>query len=245
MATLALSEAYGMSATRLFKEPAQRAVDFIVAAQNPGKGWRYTKQAGDNDTSVTTWAVQALKSAELSELELGREPFEMARKWLDEVTDATVFHRVGYNGKNSGKVFVPGKNENFSHHETMTAAGAWCRIFMFADKADPALEGVKLLVKDLPIWKKNEIDYYYWHFATNALFQYDGPNGPFFKKWSEALKGVLVPNQKTGPDGCARGSWTSEDDRWGFEGGRVYAVAINALTLETYYRYPAFLLARR
>jgi hypothetical protein len=26
-------------------------------------------------------------------------------------------------------------------------------------------------------------------------------------------------------------------DRWGFEGGRVYATAINALTLEVYYRY--------
>ncbi|HKS16133.1 MAG TPA: squalene--hopene cyclase, partial [Planctomycetota bacterium] len=60
---------------------------------------------------------------------------------------------------------------------------------------------------------------------------------PYWKKWNEPMKNALVPNQKTGKDGCQNGSWTSEEDRWGFEGGRVYAVAINALTLEVYYRY--------
>jgi len=53
IAATALSEAYGISATQLFKGPAQKAVDFIVAAQNPGRGWRYTHQSGDNDSSVT------------------------------------------------------------------------------------------------------------------------------------------------------------------------------------------------
>jgi len=242
IATLALSEAYGMSATQLFKGPAQQAIDFIIAAQNPDKGWRYTKKAGDNDTSVTGWAIHAVKSAELSELKLpGRDAYVMAEKWLDEVTDATIYYRVGYNGKNSGKVFVPGKNENSVHHETMTAIGVLCRIFMSKNKRDPNLEGVALLVKDLPEWKRDAIDFYYWHFASSALFQYDGPDGPYWKKWSTALKNTLVPNQMVTRDGCAVGSWPSEEDRWGFEGGRVYAVAMNALTLETYYRYPRVL----
>ena len=46
-----------------------------------------------------------------------------------------------------------------------------------------------------------------------------------------------MPNQHTGKDGCRNGSWDSDVDRWGFEGSRVYATAINALTLEVYYRY--------
>ena len=37
-------------------------------------------------------------------------------------------------------------------------------------------------------------------------------------------------------DGCAHGSW-DPIDRWGFEGGRVYATAINTLSLEVWYRY--------
>jgi hypothetical protein len=112
-----------------------------------------------------------------------------------------------------------------------------CRIFMSKDKKDPALGGVALLVKDLPEWKQDVIDFYYWYYSSLALFQYDGPDGPYWKKWNEPMKNAIVPNQKTGKDGCANGSWTSEEDRWGFEGGRVYAVAINALTLEVYYRY--------
>ncbi|HTF57580.1 MAG TPA: hypothetical protein VK661_10135 [Planctomycetota bacterium] len=237
IAALALSEAYGMSATQLFKGPAQQAIDFVLASQNPERAWRYTRQPGDNDTSVTGWAIMALKSAELSELTVAtRDSYERARKWFDEVTDTT-YYRVGYNSRNSGQVHNA-FNQDFNHHESMTAVGVLCRIFMSKDKKEPALAGVNLLVKDLPAWKPDSIDYYYWYYASLALFQYDGPNGPNWKRWNEAMKDALVPNQKTAKDGCANGSWTSENERWGAEGGRVYAVAINALTLEVYYRYP-------
>jgi len=239
IAALALSEAYGMSATQSFKGPAQQAIDFIIAAQNPGRAWRYTKQSGDNDTSVTGWAVMALKSAELSELNVpSREVYEGVRKWLDEASDTGGYYRTGYNGRGSGPVFIPGKNEGYKHHESMTAVSVLCRIFMMKDRKDPALGGVNLLVSDLPATKPDLTDYYYWYYGSLALFQYDGPKGPYWKKWETAMKDALVPHQKTGKDGCANGSWTSEDERWGFEGGRVYATAINALTLEVYYRYP-------
>jgi hypothetical protein len=237
IAALALSEAYGMSATQLFKGPAQQAIKFIEAAQNPDRAWRYSAKSGDNDSSVTGWAIMALKSAELSELEFHRERcYGGAKMWFDEVTEAT-YHRVGYNAKGSGKVYVPGKNESYTHHESMTAVAVMCRIFMSKDKKDPALNGVNLLVKDLPDWKNEVIDFYYWYYASLALFQYDGPDGAYWKKWNEPMKNALVPNQKTAKDGCQNGSWTCEEERWGFEGGRVYAVAINALTLEVYYRY--------
>jgi hypothetical protein len=95
-------------------------------------------------------------------------------------------------------------------------------------------------VQDLPQWKPNKIDFYYWYYASLALFQYDGPDGPYWKKWNEPMKNALVPNQRSKKDGCPDGSWDPETERWGFEGGRVYATAINALTLEVYYRYPVF-----
>ena len=239
IAALALSEAYGMSATQLFRGPAQQAIDFIIAAQNPDRAWRYTERSGDNDTSVTGWAVMALKSAEMSELTVpSREAYGKVRHWLDEATETSGYYRVGYNARNSGKVFVPGRNDSYVHHESMTAVGVLCRIFMMKDKKDPALAGVHLLVSDLPQFKADWTDYYYWYYGSLALFQYDGPKGPFWKKWEGAMKEALLPSQKTAKDGCANGSWTSEDERWGFEGGRVYATAINALTLEVYYRYP-------
>jgi hypothetical protein len=70
-----------------------------------------------------------------------------------------------------------------------------------------------------------------------VTFQVDGPDGPLWKRWQDPLKNALVPHQKTTKDGCQVGSWDPEEDRWGSPGGRVYAVALNALTLEVYYRY--------
>jgi hypothetical protein len=238
VAALALSEAYGMTASQPLKEPAQKAIDFLVASQNPGKGWRYAAKCGDNDCSVTGWAVMALKSAELSDLTFPKQPvYEGALNWFNEATDPSGYSRAGYNARGTGLVYVPGKNEQFVHHESMSAVAVMSRIFMLKRK-DPSLSAVNLLVADLPDWKTNKIDFYYWYYATIALFQYDGPDGPMWKKWNEPMKNAIVANQHTGKDGCRNGSWNTDVDRWGFEGGRVYGVALNALSLEVYYRYP-------
>jgi len=242
IAALALTEAYGMSATPLLKGSAQASIDFLIKAQNPDRAWRYTKQSGDNDTSITGWVIMALKSAEMADLKVDtKDCYEKAGKWFDEVSDPGNTMRVGYNGRASGKVFVPGKNEDFEHHEAMTAVGVLCRIFMTKDKKHPALDGIQLLVSDLPTSKSGRVDSYYWHYGTQAIYQFDGPEGELWQKWNEAFKRAVLTNQKGALEACAYGSWTSEDDRWGFEGGRVYTTAINALTLETPYRYPRVL----
>jgi hypothetical protein len=237
VAALALSEAYGMTASQPLKEPAQKAIDFIIQSQNPGKGWRYAAKCGDNDVSVTGWAIMALKSAELSELSFPKQTaYEGAINWLNEATETNGYARVGYNGRGTGIVYVPG-HEGYLHHESMSAVAVMSRIFMQKKKGEPALNAVNLLVADLPEWKEKKIDFYYWYYASLALFQYDGPDGPMWKKWNEPMKNTIVSHQHTGKDGCRNGSWDSDVDRWGFEGGRVYGVALNALSLEVYYRY--------
>lgn len=236
IAALALSEAFGMTSAPILREPAQRAIDFLVAAQNPGKGWRYAARGGDNDTSVTGWAVMALKSAELSGLALPPAAFAGALSWITDVTDTSGYYRAGYNAPGTGKVYVPGKNETWDDHPSMSAVAVLSRIFI-AKRRDPALGAVNLLAADLPAWKEGKIDFYYWYYGSLAMFQYDGPSGPFWTRWNEPMKKALVPSQKTAQTGCEHGSWDPAADRWGFEGGRVYATAINCLTLEVYYRY--------
>jgi len=236
-AAFCLSEAYGMTASAPLKEPAQKAIDFVVAAQNPGKGWRYSSKSGDNDCSVTGWAVMALKSAEMSDLTFPKSTYEGALNWFNDCTEQNGYYNVGYYSRDMVRVYLPGR-ESFDYHPSMAAVAVMSRIFMQKRKSEPALGAVKLLVSDLPEWKTNKIDFYYWYYATLALFQYDGPDGPMWKKWNEPMKNALVPNQKTAKDGCRNGSWDPDAERWGSEGGRVYAVALNALTLEVYYRYP-------
>jgi len=236
VAALALSEAYGMTVSVPLRDPAQKAIAFLAAAQNPGKGWRYSARSGDNDTSVTGWAVMAFKSADLSGLDYPKAAFDGALAWLNEATEQNGYYRSGYNQAGTGKVYVPGKNEQFQHHESMSAVAVMSRIFI-QKKREPALTAVNLLVSDLPAWKAGQVDFYYWYYSSLALFQYDGPKGPFWMKWNEPMKNALVPTQKTEKSGCENGSWDPSVDRWGFEGGRVYAAAINCLTLEVYYRY--------
>jgi hypothetical protein len=230
-----------MTGAQILKDGAQRAVDFVVASQNPGKGWRYSAKSGDNDTSVTAWCVMALKSAEAADLNFPKSAYEGALAWFKEVTEENGYYRVGYTHKGTGKVFVPGKNEDFVDHPAMSAAAVACRIFVQKDKREAALGAVSLLVADLPEWKEKKIDTYYWYYASMACFQYDGPDGPMWKKWNEPMKNAIIPNQHVAKDGCKNGSWDSSGDRWGFEGGRVATTALCALTLETYYRYaPTF-----
>ena len=47
IATLALSEAYGMTGSEELRGPAQRAVDFWVRTQSVSGGWRYSPGDGD------------------------------------------------------------------------------------------------------------------------------------------------------------------------------------------------------
>ncbi len=238
VATLALAEAFGMTRSESLKAPAQKAVDFLVAAQNPGKGWRYSARCGDNDSSVTSWAVMALELAHASGLKVPKAAAEGALSWYDDVTERNGYYRVGYNARGSGKVYIPGNNEDFDHHETMTAAAIVARIFITRRTTAPELGGHYLLLHDLPAWAPKRIDSYYWYYGSLALFQYDGPEGRLWKRWNAALVQAVIPNQKA--DGCAAGSWESKGDRWGGVGGRVYTTAMNALTLETSFRYPAF-----
>ena len=136
------------------------------------------------------------------------------------------------------KVFFPGRNEAFTHHETLTAIGILSRLTMNGDRQPAILSGGgDLLLKDRPKWDGNSIDFYYWYFGSQALFQLDGPAGPRWKAWNESMSDALVQNQNAAASGCKAGSWEPVD-RWSTEGGRVYATAINAMTLETYYIYP-------
>ncbi len=237
VAALAMAEAYGLTNATLFKDSAQRGIDFLCQAQNPYKAWRYTKRCDDNDTSVTGWAVMALKSADMAGLAVSRTAFEGAKSWIVEATDEA-YYRTGYTAKGTGKVVVQGKNEDFNDHPALTAVGMLCRIFIDHNQKDPALDGgAKLLIADLPVYGDKKTDYYYWYYGSLALFQYDGPDGASFKAWNEAMTKALLPSQREQKDGCSFGSWDVNVDRWGFEGGRVYTTAINTLNLEVYYRY--------
>lgn len=239
-AALALSEAYGMTNALAYREPAQRSIGFVLKARNPYLAWRYAYPPnGESDTSVTGWMVMALKSAKISGLDVENSAFKDAIAFVERMTEPE-FGRTGYmqRGGQPARTEAAGAKFPASKSESLTAVGMTVRIFGGHDvKTDPMLnKGADLLSKCLPRWDVDagSIDYYYWYYGSLAMFQVGGPR---WNRWNEAMKSALLDHQRLEKDRDEFGSWDPMDP-WADEGGRVYATALNCLTMEVYYRYP-------
>jgi hypothetical protein len=244
IAALAMAEAWGMTRSGIWKTPAQKGIDFILAAQNPYKAWRYDVRPGDNDVSVTGWMAMALKSAKLAGgLLVPDEPLKAAHAFVKEMTDEES-GRTGYTKKGERPVRPDGKEAAFpaEESEALTAVGMLVRVFNGEDpKQSPMLKaGAELLTKRLPVWEANsgKIDHYYWYYGTLAMFQMGGAE---WNQWNAKMLDAVIRTQRT--DGNFRGSWDPVD-AWGADGGRVYATAVLTMCLEVYYRYDRVFGAR-
>lgn len=242
IATYALTDLYALTmenpAGILFKDPAEKAIRYLVEVQNPTKAWRYQPKNGQNDTSVSGWVAMALKTAEHANIPVPAEAFAGIKSFYDDVTDPT-YGKVGYTELGSVAIMGHEDPRNTMIQPSLTAIGIMVRIFIDKRTTDPLVKlGVSQILSSLPTWdtsKPGIIDYYYWFYASYCLNQYDGPSGSAWNSWNEKMKEVLLKNQRVKTDGCANGSWEPLD-RWSFEGSRVYCVATNVLTLEVYYR---------
>lgn len=225
MATAALCECYSMTGDKRLKEPVERAVSFILKAQNPEAGWRY-KPRTDNDTSVTGWQVLALKSASIAGISFPALHFQWVEMWLDKVR----------RGKEGGLyTYMQGHGAT----PTMTAEGWFCQLMMREQtRTRGQAETIPYLIRHLPSWSANQkgsISLYYWYYATLALHMSGAPE---FASWNKALIEALLKGQEK--RGAKAGSWNPDICILGERGGRVYSTAISTLCLEVYYRYLPF-----
>ena len=218
IATIAMSEAYGMTRDAALPRAVSRAVHFIDRARNRDEGgWRYDPgQAGD--TSVLGWQVMALKSAAMNGVTVPTGAFRAAREWMERVSQPS---RPGLYSYQPGQPATP----------SMTAEGMFVQQLLGIPHDDPRMNAsAEYIVQHLPEWDSNP-NTYYWYYATLALFHHQGSH---WKTWNAALTKELTTHQRT--DGKAAGSWDPVGE-WGHLGGRVYQTALCTLMLEVYYRY--------
>jgi len=237
IASLAICEAYYFSKSPLIERTAQQSVNYILRARNPYAAWRYdVPPIGDNDTSVTSWMVFALTSAQDAELKVPRDAFQGAMSWLNDVTDPAT-GRVGYDTMGSFSSRITGINEHYPPEkgEAMTAAGLLCRFFLGEDPDEQPLmeKHAELMLKTLPEWdpKGYGCDMYYWYYGSYAMSQM---GKHYWKTWNKAMKEAVLESQRH--DGAHDGSWDPVGP-WGHSGGRVYSTAMMVLCLEVYSRY--------
>jgi hypothetical protein len=218
IASIALCEAYGMTEDPKLKAAAEKALGFIIKAQNPSTGgWRY-KPGEAGDTSVVGWQMMALKSGEMAGLAVPPKTIELLGSWLRRVeANQPVGGLFGYTDRGP--------------RPSMTAEGLLCLQFMGVDRNDPRMRaGADYLMKHLPNRNQARTSYY-WYYATQVMYHMQGK---YWLAWNEPLRKTLVETQQTA--GQLAGTWNPADN-WETQGGRIYSTAMKLLVLEVYYRH--------
>lgn len=217
IATIALCEVFAMTKDERFRQPAQRAIDFIADSRSERSiGWRY-EPGQFGDTSVLGWQIMALVSARRAGLNIQARALDAGTQWLDLVS----------RGSPGLYAYQPGMQPTVS----MTAEGLFVRQLLGAGRDEPRAEAsVGAIMKSMPRWGARGSTYY-WYYATLALFQHQGDE---WKQWNTAVSETLLEHQRV--TGASAGSWDPED-RHARVGSRVYQTALCTLILEVYYRY--------
>lgn len=232
IASIALCEAYGMTRDPTLRQPAQRAIEFIVASQHPTEGgWRYAPRQG-SDTSVSGWQLMAMKSGELAGLQVPAAAYARVNRWLDGAQSARHREQYVYRPKST-------REHQRTASRVMTAEALLMRQYLGWKRDNAAMTaGADYLMTQLPEWTAGagwQRDSYYWYYATQVMFQMGDQH---WDAWNERLRPLLVEKQMA--EGPLAGSWEplgDVPDRWGHEGGRIYVTAMHLLMLEVYYRH--------
>jgi Squalene-hopene cyclase C-terminal domain/Prenyltransferase and squalene oxidase repeat len=221
--TMVLCEAYGLSQDPRLKQPAQRAVRFIVDSQDPTTGgWRYSPgMAGD--TSVFGWQMFALRSGHGAGIPIRKDILKSCTRYLDMA--ATDRSRTTYS-------YTPGRG---GASAVMTAEALLSRQLLgWPRNFPPLVKGASQIAGDLDT--SDERNIYYWYYATQLLHNMKNKD---WEKWNLKVREGLIGMQiKDGT--CANGSWDPHfpmPDKWGLRAGRLYTTSLSTLTLEVYYRY--------
>lgn len=214
IATLALTEAYGMTQDPSLRPLAQSALDFIVASQHKEGGWRYNPgQPGD--MTVGGWQMMALHSGHLCGLDVPSPTVTSFSRFLDSV-QTHYGARYRYLPEYDEATPVP------------TAVGLLCRMYLgWPRTMTPIRDGAAYLADLGP----SRTDLYFDYYATQVLHHYGEPH---WEKWNLTMREYLIRTQET--SGHERGSWHFADEH-GDQAGRLYSTAMSIMILEVYYRY--------
>ncbi len=217
LATLALSEMWGMTRDRTDDDAIQKAleaaVEVIVRSQNVGGGWRYQPQMNaGQDTSVTVMVFVALASA------------RQAGVMVPDVTiKKFVAYLEGAQAEGGGFTYTP----RTKTHPTIacSAGGAYAAQLAGQRESEMVSSALRYLQKQSPGIIDGGCGYYYYthYYAIQAMVQAGDDR---YAKWYPRIRDALIRRQQV------NGSWTK-----GRQGGAGYATPMAIIILATPHRY--------
>ncbi len=224
LGTIALCEAYGLSGDERLRVNAQLAIKYLLNAQHEqGGGWRYSPGV-PGDMSVTGWVFLAIRSAQLTGIDVLKPPLVRAGRFVDSCAAGPL------EAKNSRYSYTPNTPEKLS----LSAAGLLTRQYLGWKKDEPdLLAGAQYLMQNMPPESGATLGpIYYYYYATQVLHHLEGSN---FDLWNHRMREHLIRTQEK--SGHKTGSWNPQGTDWGARGGRMYSTSMALLTLQVYYRH--------
>lgn len=219
LGTITLCEAYGLTSDPALKQPAEKALGYLLTAQHQAGGWRYAPgQAGD--TSVTGFVMQALYAGKQAGLAIPVASLRKMQQFFEQMNDRAT----------EGYGYVDAKAPT----QTMSAVGlAYRQKFENWGPTNPRLiRGIDNHLLKENADKANHL--YLRYYVAQVMLQRGGEG---WEKWNKDNLARLLGAQ-TRDNGPAHGSWPIKGDPMANMGGRLMITSLSLLTLEVYYRYP-------
>ena len=237
-ATIVMCELLLLSKDESLRPPTERAVTFLLNAQQPVTGgWKYRPLTADSvaDLSVTGWALMALHTARAAKIEVPDEAFFRATRFLNSVQEDNGAAYKYEQGDPPDRVSI-----------AMTAEGLLCRQYLGWPGDEPALQlGCQRLLgpRAQANWSVGKRNVYEWYYAAHVFHNLQDEQ---WKTWYQNVQRIIVDNQmrrgstKRGID--VRGSWhptkpEGSPHEYAQKAGRLYFTAMCVLILETPFRY--------
>ncbi|MFO0844170.1 MAG: prenyltransferase/squalene oxidase repeat-containing protein [Gemmataceae bacterium] len=220
LATLAVCEAVGQAKDKQLAGAAQRAVNFLAAAQHPEGSWGYSPGA-KGDTSVTGWQFSALKAGYYAGLNVPPSSFVRAGLFLNTVADPGGLG-YGYNTPGAGRA--------------TSATGQMVREYLGLPPSHHVLaKGIDYLLRPENFVTKEKPSIYFLFYATQVMHH---AGGDAWETWNPKARDLLIELQDQGKvEGREhqKGSWSPSGDEWATQGGRLMFTSLALITLEVYY----------
>jgi hypothetical protein len=211
LATLALSEVWGMADRDGVRDALKRAVLIILGAQNGEGGWRYHPQPIDADISVTVMQIVALASAQEAGILV---PAPVIRKAVRYVKSCQNEQSGGFGYQRGGG------RVRFSS----TAAGVMSLLMCGERKSDAVDRGLAWLERQPDgVFEKTNFYFYGHYYAIQAMYQ---AGEGHYQGWYPRIQKALLAKQRDD------GSWSG-----GSESHPAYGTSMAILILGVPYRF--------
>lgn len=211
MATLALSQLWGMTGDEKIKPVLQRAVKLIYRCQSPQGGWRYNPVPSDSDVSVTIMQVMALRAAKNSGIHVPDNTLKRAIKYIESCRE-----------EESGGYRYQPKMRSTGFART---AAAICSLMLAGEYNSKQIPKAIKYLKSR--FFESRYFYYGHYYAAHAMHQIGGKE---WAEWYGNIRKTLLGAQS--PDGSWTGRKLSRSSV-----GPVYqtSIAVIVLSVPTHY----------